>query len=160
VMNADGSDAHVVCGEARCGQGLAQPEWSPDSRQLVFSNQGVVAFIGPGTLISGIWVANVDGSGVRKLTQPRCAPGTPSLAGCVFVSGPSWSPNGASIVFSRFVEPVHALTGSGGQLTSRIELMAADGSHLRSIAKCPGSCSQALEPVWSPDGTRIAYAPG
>jgi len=57
------------------------PEWSPDSRELVFySNRG-------GNY--EVWTVDRDGTGLRPLTE------TPG-----FVRYPSWSPDGARIAFS------------------------------------------------------------
>jgi Tol biopolymer transport system component len=156
VMNADGSGALVVCGEARCGQGLEGPQWSPDGSRLVFSNQGVLGFLGIGILPSGIWAANENGSGVGKLTQPACRPGTPRLVGCFFDSAPDWSPDGSMITFSRLDQRV-----GGHTSTSQLEVMRPDGSGLHTIGACQGyRCNQVMAPVWSPGGSRIAFANG
>jgi Tol biopolymer transport system component len=48
VMNADGTGFPVVCGEVTCGQGLADPQWSPDGSRLLFSNMDVTDFFGLG----------------------------------------------------------------------------------------------------------------
>lgn len=158
VMNADGSDPRVVCDESRCGQGLEGPEWSPNGARLVFSNQGVIDFPSLGILPSGIWVANADGSGVRKLTQPHCRPGHAPLRGCFFDSAPAWSPDGSMIAFSRLDE--HFGPGQKPPLT-QLEVMRPDGSGLHAIASCTGDrCSQEMAPAWSPSGARIAVARG
>jgi Tol biopolymer transport system component len=157
VMNADGSDPRVVCDESRCGQGLEAPEWSPDGSRVVFSNEGVIGFSSIGILPSGIWIANVDGSGVRKLTQPRCRPGHAPLVGCFYDSAPAWSPDGSTIAFSRLDQRFRP--GAQTPPVTQLEVMHADGSGLRPIASCMGDrCSQVMAPVWSPRGARIAFA--
>ena len=158
VMNTDGSGFRVICAETRCGQGLDDPQWSPDGSRLLFSNQGVLGFIGVGILPSGIWVANADGSGIRKLTQPNCRPGAPGLVRCAFDSQARWSPDGRSIAFSR--HPSIPLRPGHPNLRTSIELMATDGSHLHPIYTCTGVlCAQAMTPSWAPDGSRLAIAP-
>lgn len=156
VMNADGSGFHVICTETTCGQGLDDPQWSPDGSRVVFSNQGVAAFPSLGLLPSGVWVANADGSGIKKLTQPGCRPGTGPLVGCAYDSGASWSPSGEWIVFSR-----HSSIPLGhAPVRTSLELMAPDGTRLHPIYTCVGIlCSQGPQPVWSPDGSRVAIAP-
>jgi Tol biopolymer transport system component len=158
VMNADGSGFHVVCNEAACGQGLDDPRWSPDGSQLLFSNMAVIDFPSLSTPPSRIWVARPDGSDAHPLTQPGCRPGHPPLRGCAYDSAASWSSDGDWIAFSRYLErlPTHRAR------TSRtvIELMHPDGSDLHSIATSRGIlCNAVMSPVWSPNGSRIAYAP-
>jgi Tol biopolymer transport system component len=135
VMNADGSDPRVVCDESRCGQGLEGPRWSPTGARIAFSNQGVIDFPTVGILPSGIWVANPDGSAVRKLTQHACSPGHARLRGCFFDSAPAWSPDGSMIAFSRLDQ--HFGTGQKPPLT-QLEVMRADGSDRHAIASCTG----------------------
>ena len=157
VMNADGSGFHVVCTEAVCGQGLDDPQWSPDGSQLLFSNMAVIDFPGIGILPSRLWVAQSDGSDAHPLTQRGCRPGHLPLRGCAYDSSASWSPNGNWIAFSRH----NSIPFMHGQPPrTRIELMHPDGWDLHALASCTGDlCNQVMPPVWSPDGSRIAYAP-
>ena len=158
VMNADGSGFHAVCDEARCGQGLADPRWSPDGSRILFSNMGVIGFIGLGILPSRVWVAGADGSDPHPLTQPRCRPGHTPLVGCAYDSAAAWSPDGRWIAFSRLYQ--HFEPGRRAQPQTVIELMHPDGSDLHRLAACTGIlCNQVMPPAWSPDGARIAYAP-
>ena len=155
VMNADGSGLHVICTETTCGQGLAEPVWSPDGSRLLFSNAGVAGFPGVGLLPSGIRVADANGGGIHKLTQPGCRPGKLPLVGCFFDSGATWSPDGRWISFVRRGSiPIH-----GHAHPTSIELMAADGSHLHALASCTDVWCALGSPVWSPDGARLAVGP-
>ncbi len=154
VMDADGSHVHLICDNA-CG-GVEGPVWSPDGRRLAFSNApyGFGPFDPPGA----IWVANADGSGVRKLTQPACDFSQPrKRLGCAIDASPAWSSSGSLIAFSR--RPVRFLPQGGERIGhTEIEVMRADGSHLRTLATCRGAfCLQDLQPIWSPTGAAITW---
>jgi dipeptidyl aminopeptidase/acylaminoacyl peptidase len=158
VMDADGGEFHAVCDETVCGQGLDDPQWSPDGSALLFSNMGTMAFFGLGPLPSRIWIAGPDGTGARALTQPHCRPGHPPLRGCAYDSAATWSPDGRWIAFSRLIRSSGHRHGATSRTT--IELMRADGSELHSLASCAGIlCNQIMAPSWSPDGSRLAYIP-
>jgi dipeptidyl aminopeptidase/acylaminoacyl peptidase len=66
------------------------------------------------------------------------------------VGKPAWSPDGTRIAFEHF--------GDGQVLPSRIYVMNADGSDVRRLT-ARGDTTQDGEsdPVWSPDGSRIAF---
>ena len=73
VMNADGSNQKVVLSERFFE--YACPDWSPDGRSLVFTRQDYR------TGGIGIYIINVDGTGLRKVTETR-----------EFWNAVSWSP--------------------------------------------------------------------
>lgn len=143
VMNADGSGQRNLSREWGLegapswlfSQGL--PVWSADWRK--------VAWVRERTRYrsSDIYVMNADGSGRRRLTQ------SPQLDG-----DPVWSPDGRKIAFVRVL---------GGR--ADIYVVNADGSRVRrlahAIAFTPGpggpGAGWSANPVWSPDGRRIAF---
>jgi len=75
VMNADGSNQRMVLTET--GVEYLDPTWSPDGTQLVFTRYNIPA------RDTGIYVINVDGTGLREVFN--CGPG--GLEGPV-----TWSP--------------------------------------------------------------------
>src|SRR4051794_11139202 len=80
-----------------------------------------------------IYAMNDDGSAPVNLSHDAAAP---DLA-------PSWSPDGARIVYQR---------AFGGD--ADLWLMDADGSHQRVLVNSPSSDTA---PSWSPDGRKIAF---
>jgi len=154
VMNADGSDLHSVCDQTRCGSGLAAPRWSPDARRLVFSNERAEPFDLGGIPPSPIWIANADGSGLERLTQPNCNAGNRHPQGCAFDTSPAWSPSGRLIAF------IHHQAYGAPTIATSVEVMRVDGSHQRRLYRCAGeSCNQTLPLAWAPDGKSIAFGP-
>ena len=65
--------------------------------------------------------------------------------------GPAWSPDGRMLVFQRDLDPVRGEIDSHDILT-----MKADGTRERNITNSPGV--DEIDPDWSPDGGRIAFA--
>jgi Tol biopolymer transport system component len=116
-------------------------DYSPDGERMVFvrSNES-----GP----VGLFVVNLDGSGLRQITPPG------------FVTSgeqnPSWSPTGNKILFTTQSTPEHR---------SSIWVVNADGSGLHQLPltpACGGAFSDprsifCFDPGWSPDGTKIAF---
>jgi Tol biopolymer transport system component len=96
---------------------------------------GRIAFSSGSQSSSDVYVANPDGSGVRRLTNGRA-----------HEFDPSWSPDGRKIAYRR-----ETATGAPD-----IYVMNADGSEKRNITK--GAASQGISPRWSPDGRKIAFA--
>jgi len=119
IVPAAGGAARVVAD----GAGAA---WSPDGARLAF------AAVPGGESAAEVFVAGVDGSGLRRVTT-----GADGRS----VSGPSFSPDGARIAFFR-----------GGEL----DVMRLDGSDLRAL----GAGVSNAAPAWSPDGKRVATGCG
>jgi Tol biopolymer transport system component len=109
------------------------PSWSPNGRKLLFTRH---IRVGIG---DDVFVANADGSGLRRLTRDFYLSAGESL---------SWSPDGRRVV----------VTGSMGGANDEIVVMNADGSDQRNLTGTPGINEDF--PTWSPTGTSIAFTSG
>ncbi len=130
VMNSDGGGlrnltSKLAAGGHGPGAGLASdPVWSPDGRKIAFVRLSKRL---------GVYVVNVDGSGMRNLT--------PKPAGTY--ASPAWSPDGRKIAFV-----------SDRDDNSEVYVMNANGSGQRNLTRNPAFDA---DPAWSPDGRSIAF---
>jgi Tol biopolymer transport system component len=99
------------------------PTFSPDSSQIVFSSERSGA--------ADLYVVNVDGSGLRQITDTSLRE-----------SHPSWSIND-QIVFNGSLE-----------LFWQLYTIAIDGTGQQRLTN---SRIDEWSPEWSPDGTRIVF---
>jgi Tol biopolymer transport system component len=137
VMNADGTDQHSITTSPGYHEG--QPAWSPDGTKIAFvSDREEMNY--------EIFVMNADGSEPRRLTYFYGQDGDPS-----------WSPDGTKIAFSSSL---------GGPDEGRtIFVISANPvgyldpkPGLTQLTKPdPYSTWSDSDPVWSPDGTKIAF---
>ena len=129
-------------------------QWNPDGTHVTFTHG------------RNVYVAAVDGTRVRQLVDP--APrgyggsqpgGSADRIGQMSVI--SVSPDGANLVYStcEYPEPERASRTGGSPLTERdfqydIALVPVDGGEPRRLTNHRAYDNY---PVWSPDGTRIAF---
>jgi Tol biopolymer transport system component len=161
VMSLSGRDQRQLTHTSR---GVSStPAWSPDGRRIAFASDG-------------IYVVNVDGSGLRKLTRN-------------WDETPAWSPDGRRIAFTsrrdgNYEVYVMNADGTGQRNLTRnaaddhvhvggwspdgrrivfhsnrggnrdIYVMNADGSGQRNLTRNPAAD---LFAAWSPEGTQIAF---
>jgi TolB protein len=129
VMNADGSNPTPL---SPAGGDDTGPVWSADGRRI--------AFVSRRDGNREIYVMNSDGSGLANVTRHPADDWTPT-----------WSPDGTQLAFSSF------RNGSW-------EIYGLDTACLAEPASCPEAVTQItdddngnLSPVYSPDGSRIAF---
>ena len=119
---------------------IRYPTVSPDGTQIAFRAGDLVEANGD----EEIYVMNADGSDVRQLTHNSD-----------FDSAPTWSPDGTRIAFEH-ADAATLTPGSGTEPEQKdIFVMNADGSDVHQLVASPGKDEG---PVWSPDGTKIAFS--
>jgi Tol biopolymer transport system component len=105
-----------------------EPAWSANGRWIAFERAG------------NIWVMRADGTDAR-LVADLASPAT----------SPAWSPDGRRIVFAAGIEPPEAFDPDFD-----LYVVNVDGTGLTKLVSEPNRSE--LNPSWSPDGTRIAFA--
>ena len=134
AVRADGSGLRrlTTTGDA------ARPVPSPDGKALLFMRSEHPARL---PFASGLWLMAADGARQRRLLEAG--------DGQLDVPG-SWSPDGETIVFTRCRWVLPRPDGSVPN-TCTVQTASRTGSDVRELAE------RAREPVYSPDGDRIAF---
>ena len=154
VSSPFGGGRHIVEIDVRTGdkdwltpppRGRAQlgtfgPRYTPDGRRLLYIRQGYDPTSVPSTPLS-LWSVHAEGGDAERHVD-RLTWGGPDGG------GPSLSPDGTRLVYSRF----------GGVFTARLD--GSDERELRRQRKCTrddgtvdvSECDLTTDPVWSPDG--------
>jgi Tol biopolymer transport system component len=96
-----------------------------------------------------MWTASMEGSKIPQLWSMPLANGLPNGLPMQLRegAGPRWSPNGKTIMYS-------ALDRNIGKV--KIWTMTPEGSNPTQLTT--GSDCNDIDPVWSPDGTKIVFA--
>jgi TolB protein len=114
---------------------------SPDGRRLAYSRLEAQSH----ERHLELYVADVDGSNRRRLTDNNASDGFPA-----------WSPDGKRIAFaSNRAESAPCFYDECAGFTTELYVMDADGSDVRRLTETD---DQELSPSWSPDGKLIVYA--
>ena len=143
--SAFGTVRDLIFGERRSASAGA-PTWSPDGRRIAFLTVGCAQWCdGP----VETHVMNADGSGQRNLTREWAIEVDPPGPG----GPPVWSPDWRQLAFvrQRGVDRTH---GYRVARYSDIYVMNEHGSGLRRLTRSPQHDG---DPVWSPDGRRLAF---
>lgn len=164
TMNADGSGQTRVLTALGDGVDYSLPAWSPDGTRIAYTtwtNEGGVSQnVRNVDQTSAIWTMNADGTDRRLV-----ADGAPDQAWI-----PAWSPDGQWIAYT--LSPQSAAAGDVGpqenaepgqvgppstSLGASIWIARPDGSERRRLST---EGTDAINPVWSPDGQSIAFNAG
>jgi TolB protein len=117
----------------------AEPDYSPDGTRIAFIRVRQLIQKGDVSDLTALFVVNVDGSGLRRLTPWDMDVGLPS-----------WSPDGSTIAFNS---KDHSLGPAGSP--SQILVIGADGTGQKQLTSEKNAAS--FWPSWSPDGSRIVF---
>ena len=109
------------------------PQWSLDGSKIVF-NRGAVS----------IFTVASDGSSLKVVAKGKAFDDAKT--------SPSISPDGSRVAYSQFIDS--SFWGSG-RPRWEIKVAGIDGSSKKTLAKHESSNAS---PVWSPDGSRIAFS--
>ncbi|HJP67163.1 MAG TPA: protein kinase [Actinomycetota bacterium] len=101
--------------------------WSPDGRRIAFASSRAGNW--------DVYVINIDGTGLKRLTTSPATERTPT-----------WTEDGRSIAYMSDAGPA-----------KNIWMMNADGTDQRQITR---EGSENFEPAWSPDGTHFVFVSG
>ncbi len=118
-------------------EGVGGASWSPAGDAIVYSRNDLET-CSPGNEVTGIWTIQPDGSNRTRVTAG------PDIS-------PDWSPDGSKIVFARRLDPNWCPNSACGGALYVVDSSGGTPELLTSV----GINSR---PVFSPDGTKIAFA--
>jgi Tol biopolymer transport system component len=139
VEQADGSDVRRL---VTSDFDDFNPALSPDGKQVVFSRTFAQDS-------AGIFIVNVDGTGLRQVDKTSCV----KLCIADNVEGHAWSPDGTQVLITRVMTD-----GLGRIANVGVWVIKVDGSGARQVTgqNAPAG-SQDGEGSWSPDGKHLVF---
>ena len=133
TVNPDGAARMQLTNEPA---GVVNPRWSPDGTRIAMT---VLTDAGPNGPTVAIWTMNADGSSPTKVVDDA--------------DWPAWSPDGSKIAFAR-----RPFCARGPVACPEYDLytVKVDGTGITRVTDHNGL--NEIQPDWSPDGSRIAFA--
>jgi len=143
-------------GEARplttAPEGVLGYEWAPDGKSVAYltrdpmseeeqrrrKDMSFVIHVDAPERARRLWLQPLDGTAARVLTPPE-----------QYVDSLSWSPDGREIAYSAA-----PISGFAAQYSTRVYAVLTAGGSPRVVVDRPGMNTS---PLYSPDGTRIAF---
>lgn len=150
VINVDGTNLTCLTDNDDPQVVYSDPKWSPDGKRILFSR---IEDVGELLGISAYWkselyVMNADGTEVEKISPIPQYEGNINPENYLVDEKGDWSPDGQSIVFAS---NRHSFLGGNDLELYRLDLSTQQVTQLTDAA------GESYHPVWSPDGTRIAF---
>jgi Tol biopolymer transport system component len=133
VINADGTEKRRL---RETNSPFLDVVWSPDATKIAYSN-------GASINQSNVWVMNVDGSGLTRVTNHGGSSG-------IYSRSPAWSPDSMRLVFET--------NRDGNDEIYMLWVRGFHGNHEDNLARLTTNAAADVDPAWSPDGARIAFA--
>lgn len=137
IMDADGQNRAQLTNHSG---GLAEPDWSPDGKQIVSSG-----FYRPSR--QDLYIMNSDGSDERRIAIDEDESTD---------TAPAWSPNGTRIAFASSIG-----FDAPGQNIVQTQIYTVDpsGENLVLVTQAPqDAVSFRDSPDWSPTGDRLIFS--
>ena len=163
VLAMNGGEAKRI---TNAPNGVQHYSWKPDGQEIAFvtaddspnkkiGDREISFEVGNDHFLttaqvtpSHIWLISASGGKAKRLTSGEWSlpitlpPGSPS-------SPLSWSPDGKSIAFVKLVSPHY-----GDARLSAVQILDVASGSIRALT---GRSERETQPVFSPDGSRIAY---
>jgi Tol biopolymer transport system component len=134
---------------ARSGVLDNQPDWAPDGRRIAFTREYADREY-------ELWTVRPNGTDPRQV-DPGCPAGIPETEICEETE-PAWSPDGKRLAFFWSYGKLKQVRGEEWIEVGAIGVMDQDGANPRQLTqRRRPTTSEDHDPVWSPDGKRIAF---